>query len=90
MPPHYLGVAYAVRSVIGFGMGVISPVAFGWALDLAGGGKTSGDPFAWGIAWMTLGARRAARAARHLAAASIGPLVSRRGDDRRRAARPSP
>jgi MFS family permease len=53
--PHYLGVAYAVRSVIGFGMGVISPVAFGWALDLAGGSKTSGDSFAWGIAWMTLG-----------------------------------
>jgi MFS family permease len=55
VPPHYLGVAYAVRSVIGFGMGVISPVAFGWALDVAGGGKTSGDAFAWGIAWMTLG-----------------------------------
>jgi MFS family permease len=56
VPPHYLGVAYAVRSVIGFGMGVISPVAFGWALDLAGGSKTSSDAFAWGIAWMTLGA----------------------------------
>ena len=55
VPPHYLGVAYAVRSVIGFGMGVISPVVFGWALDVAGGGKTAGDPYAWGIAWMTLG-----------------------------------
>jgi MFS family permease len=55
VPSHHLGVAYAVRSVIGFGMGVISPVVFGWALDLAGGGRTSGDPFAWGIAWMTLG-----------------------------------
>jgi MFS family permease len=55
VPSHYLGVAYAVRSVIGFGMGVISPVVFGWALDLAGGGRTSGDTFAWGIAWMTLG-----------------------------------
>jgi MFS family permease len=55
VPPHYLGVAYAVRSVIGFGAGVISPVAFGWALDAAGGGKGSADPFAWGIAWMTLG-----------------------------------
>jgi MFS family permease len=55
VPPHYLGVAYAVRSVIGFGAGVISPVAFGWALDAAGGGKVSADPFAWGIAWMTLG-----------------------------------
>ena len=56
VPPHVLGVAYAVRSVIGFGAGVVSPVGFGWALDLAGGGKGSGDAFAWGIAWATLGA----------------------------------
>lgn len=55
VPPHILGAAYAVRSVVGFGMGVISPVVFGWALDLAGGGKTSGDAYAWGMAWMTLG-----------------------------------
>jgi MFS family permease len=55
VPAHYLGVAYAVRSVIGFGAGVISPFVFGWALDLAGGGKASGDAFAWGIAWATLG-----------------------------------
>jgi len=54
VPPHYLGVAYAVRSVVGFGAGAVSPVLFGWALDLAGGGKTSADPFAWGIAWATL------------------------------------
>jgi len=50
VPPHYLGVAYAVRSVIGFGMGVISPVVFGVALDLF-----SRQPHAWGFAWMTLG-----------------------------------
>ena len=55
VPAHYLGVAYAVRSVVGFGMGVISPVVFGWALDVAGGGKTSGDTIAWGMAWTTLG-----------------------------------
>src|SRR5204862_78240 len=42
VPPHYVGVAYAVRSVIGFGAGVVSPVLFGWALDLAGGGRTNG------------------------------------------------
>ena len=53
--PHYLGVAYAVRSVVGFGAGVISPVVFGWALDLAGGGRTSSDALAWGLAWSTLG-----------------------------------
>ena len=55
VPPHSLGVAYAVRSVVGFGAGVVSPVVFGWALDLAGGGKASNDVFAWGIAWSTLG-----------------------------------
>jgi MFS family permease len=55
VPPHYLGVAYAVRSVIGFGAGVVSPFVFGWALDLAGGSKGSTDAFAWGIAWSTLG-----------------------------------
>jgi MFS family permease len=50
VPPHYLGVAYAVRSVIGFGAGVVSPVLFGWALDLF-----APEPRAWGFAWMTLG-----------------------------------
>ena len=53
--PHYLGVAYAVRSVVGFGAGVVSPFVFGWALDFAGGGKGSTDAFAWGLAWATLG-----------------------------------
>jgi MFS family permease len=55
VPPHILGAAYAVRSVVGFGTGVISPVVFGWALDVAGGGKTSTDAFAWGVAWTTIG-----------------------------------
>ena len=49
VPAHYLGVAYAVRSVIGFGAGVVSPVVFGWALD------ASPRDYAWGIAWCTLG-----------------------------------
>ena len=45
VPPHYLGVAYAVRSVVGFGAGVVSPVVFGWALDASGGslGHRLGD-----------------------------------------------
>jgi MFS family permease len=49
VPPHILGAAYAVRSVLGFGTGVISPVVFGWVLD-----AWSGDPRAWGFAWTTL------------------------------------
>ncbi len=50
VPPHYLGVAFAVRSVVGFGAGVVSPFVFGWALDLF-----SREPHAWGVAWVTLG-----------------------------------
>src|SRR4029434_940125 len=57
VPPHYLGVAYAVRSVVGFGAGVVSPVVFGWALDLAGGGRTSADALALGGAWCSLALR---------------------------------
>jgi MFS family permease len=56
VPPHILGAAYAVRSVMGFGTGVVSPVVFGWALDLTGGGRATLDPLAWGVAWATLGA----------------------------------
>jgi MFS family permease len=55
VPPHYLGVAYAVRSVIGFGAGVVSPFVFGYALDVAGDGNASIHPFPWGVAWATLG-----------------------------------
>jgi len=51
--PHYLGVAYAIRSVVGFGAGVVSPVVFGGALDLAGEGA------GWGIAWSDARARAA-------------------------------
>ncbi len=55
VPAHHIGVAFAVRSVLGFGAGVVSPVAFGVALDAAGGGRGSSEPFAWGLAWTTLG-----------------------------------
>lgn len=65
IPPRMLGVAYSVRSVFGFGAGALSPVLFGAALDLAGGNKSSGDAFAWGIAWMTLGV-----------GAALGPLLT--------------
>jgi len=67
VPPHYIGVAYSVRSVIGFGAGVVSPVVFGVALDLAGGAHGSAGPFAWGVAWSTLGA-----------GALLGPLATYR------------
>lgn len=65
VPPHVLGVAFAVRSVIGFGAGVVSPVVFGATLDLAGAGRGSGEAFAWGVAWATLGL-----------GAALGPLAT--------------
>ena len=62
MPPHYLGVAYAVRSVVGFGAGVVSPFVFGLGARPRGRrprrerrSSISTDAFAWGIAWSTLG-----------------------------------
>jgi len=65
VPPHQVGVAFSVRSAIGFGAGVVSPVVFGWALDLAGGAREAADPHAWGIAWATLGI-----------GAALGPLAT--------------
>jgi len=79
VPPHYLGVAFSVRSAIGFGAGVVSPVVFGVALDLAGGGKGSAGPFAWGVAWSTLGA-----------GALLGPLATLRLQRSTRAAGTAP
>jgi MFS family permease len=49
VPAHYLGVAYSIRSAVGFGAGVVSPVVFGWALDVFAGSSA-----AWGFAWTTL------------------------------------
>lgn len=65
VPPHQVGVAFSVRSAIGFGAGVVSPVVFGWALDLSGGAREVADPRAWGIAWATLGI-----------GAALGPLAT--------------
>jgi len=41
--------------VLGFGTGVVSPVVFGWVLDVMGGGRGTSDTLAWGVAWATLG-----------------------------------
>jgi hypothetical protein len=42
----------ALYSLIGFGMGFISPAVFGAVLDLAGG---RGNLMAWGLAFTSLG-----------------------------------
>jgi MFS family permease len=52
VPSHCLGAAWALRSVLGFGFGAISPWAFGLVLDLEGGVRTDA---AWGWAWTALG-----------------------------------
>ena len=53
VPPSQIGFAFSVRSVLGFGMGAISPWVFGLVLDWAG----AGDPGqqAWGLAWCSIG-----------------------------------
>jgi MFS family permease len=47
------GAAMAVHSMLGFGAGLVAPLAFGAVLDLSGG---KASPFAWGLAFTSLGA----------------------------------
>lgn len=56
VPEQHLATAYSIRSVLGFGMGALSPWLFGLVLDLS---ATSAGPVAahgWGLAWAALGA----------------------------------
>ncbi|MDP1984608.1 MAG: MFS transporter [Sulfuritalea sp.] len=52
--PRYLGAAYSLRSVLGFGAGAISPWVFGLVLDWGRAGALP-DHLIWGLAWSTLG-----------------------------------
>jgi MFS family permease len=54
VPHRLIGSAYAVRSVLGFGMGAIAPWVFGLVLDF--GTPAGGVPgrLAWGLAWTSL------------------------------------
>ncbi len=51
----YIGAAYSIRSVTGFGAGVISPAVFGLVLDWTQGGASGAQPLAWGLAFSSLG-----------------------------------
>jgi len=53
IPARILGSAYAIRSVLGFGAGAISPWLFGLVLDAT---RASGEPqsVVWGLAWTVL------------------------------------
>jgi MFS family permease len=55
VPAHRLGAAYSLRAVLGFGLGAISPVAFGIVLDAASGPGGERGLTAWGLAWGLLG-----------------------------------
>ena len=55
VPPSQIGFAFSVRSVIGFGMGAISPWVFGVVLDWTAG-PSAPDQRAWGLAWCSIGA----------------------------------
>jgi MFS family permease len=55
VPPARLGTAYSVRSVMGFGTGVISPVVFGAALDAGRAYFAASPGAAWMLAWSSAG-----------------------------------
>jgi len=55
VPARYIGAAYSLRSVLGFGAGAVSPWVFGLALDLGRAGPNPSEHLAWGLAWTSLG-----------------------------------
>jgi MFS family permease len=50
-----IGAAYAVRSVMGFGAGMISPWCFGLVIDMVRKVPEAPERLAWVLAWTTLG-----------------------------------
>lgn len=55
VPTSRLGTAYSVRSVMGFATGLVSPVAFGAALDFGRGEFGESSTLPWALAWSTAG-----------------------------------
>jgi len=53
--PHRLGVAYSIRSVMGFGAGALSPWVFGLALDWGQARFGLGSTYSWVAAWSSVG-----------------------------------
>ncbi len=54
--PRYLGAAYSLRSVLGFGAGSVSPWVFGLVLDWGRAPAVGSDTLAFGLAFAVLGA----------------------------------
>lgn len=55
VPPRHLGTAYSIRSVVGYGMGALSPWLMGVVLDLTGNYTGITSDTGWGWAWTALG-----------------------------------
>jgi MFS family permease len=55
VPAQRLGAAYSVRSVMGFGTGIVSPVVFGAALDFGRAQFGAGSTLPWALAWSSAG-----------------------------------
>jgi MFS family permease len=64
VPPSQIGFAFSIRSVVGFGLGAISPWVFGLVLDSVSG-TGNPDQKAWGLAWCSIGI-----------GAMLGPLLT--------------
>jgi MFS family permease len=85
VPARYLGAAYSLRAVLGFGLGAVSPAVFGLVLDYFA--RTTGvrGTVAWGMAWLVLGVGafpglfailRLRRASPHLATAPVSAFLA--------------
>jgi len=55
VPRRYIGAAYSIRSVLGFGAGAISPWVFGLVLDWTRAADSS-PLWMWGLAWSSVAA----------------------------------
>ena len=55
VPPRYLGGAYALRSVLGFGAGAVSPWVFGMVLDWGRADPAVSPTLTWGVAFAVMG-----------------------------------
>lgn len=53
VPSGHLGSVLALRALLGFGAGAVSPIVFGWVLDITG--ATQGAATQWGLAFASLG-----------------------------------
>lgn len=53
VPARHLGTLLALRSILGFGAGALSPIVFGWVLDATR--MTQSPQQSWGLAFAVLG-----------------------------------